>query len=47
MYVKLPKKKKKPKAITCIISEETKKKANWAQRQKVGTGSKMNSAFEA
>ena len=41
------KKKTKPKAITGIISEETKKNANRAQRQKVGTGSRMNSALEA
>ena len=46
MYGKLPK-KTKPKAITGIISEETKKNANRAQRQKAGTGSKMNSALEA
>ena len=40
-------KKTKPKAITGIISEETKKNANRAQRQKAGTGSRMNIALEA
>ena len=45
VYEITKKKKNKTKAITRIIWEETKIETNMAQRQKAGTGSRMNSGW--